>query len=886
MPASPENQPPGRQIRKRFFAMKPPYFVGRQALHAPTCLVKGEQIQVEGEEFYRIVNHDQMRPFFMSVVSDADHWMFISSNGALTAGRSNPDLALFPYYTDDKIHDSAEITGSKSILIVRQKRRAHLWEPFSFRHQGLYRIKRSLFKNFTGNKIIFEETNLDLGLTFRYGWFNSQRFGFVRKVWLINHDRKAVDISILDGVQNLIPCGISSQFQLEKSTLVDAYKKSELLPQSGLGLFMLSAIPVDRPEPAESLKATSVWSLGLKRQVTLLSSVQLDRFRQGMSLCEELEMRAERGAYFVQSDFGLQGGATAQWMMVADVNRGPSEVAELKQLLRSPKRLQKMVAVDVDRGTRELRRIVGCADGLQQTSRKLSDARHSSNVLFNVMRGGIFPDGYEIDPDDFLAYAEQANRKVFARQSAFFQRLKPGISYVRLVAMADETGDAQLERVCREYLPLTFSRRHGDPSRPWNRFSIPSRKVDGSRALWYEGNWRDIFQNWEALAISFPGFIGGMVCRFLNASTADGYNPYRITRDGIDWEVVEPNDPWSFIGYWGDHQIIYLLKLLEIFEQHDPDALRGLLERDIFCYANVPYRIKTYGLLLKDPKDTVVFDQELEEIIRKRVRTIGADGKLIWDEKGNVKQVNFTEKLLVSLLAKLSNFVPGAGIWLNTQRPEWNDANNALVGNGASMVTLYYLRRMLTFCQSLFHSAGITKVKLSEEVVVHLRNVCEILRDQIGKSPSDGDRKHLLDKLGEAGSRYRERIYLKGFSGRRSFIQMEEVIDFLGTACEVMDQTIRNNRGRDGLYHSYNLIKLDEQKVSVRHLYEMLEGQVAVLSSGILLGVESLVLLRKLRQSAMYRADQNSYLLIQTGSCHFLLKKISFLKKRSGVPHC
>ena len=35
------------------------------------------------------------------------------------------------------------------------------------------------------------------------------------------------------------------------------------------------------------------------------------------------------------------------------------------------------------------------------------------------------------------------------------------------------------------------------------------------------------------------------------------------------------------------------------------------------------------------------------------------------------------------------------GIWMNTQRPEWNDANNALVGHGISVVTLGYLRRTL-----------------------------------------------------------------------------------------------------------------------------------------------------------------------------------------------
>ncbi len=55
-----------------------------------------------------------------------------------------------------------------------------------------------------------------------------------------------------------------------------------------------------------------------------------------------------------------------------------------------------------------------------------------------------------------------------------------------------------------------------------------------------------------------------MIAKFVNASTVDGYNPYRITREGIDWEVEDPDDPWSHIGYWGDHQIIYLLKLLEL----------------------------------------------------------------------------------------------------------------------------------------------------------------------------------------------------------------------------------------------------------------------------------------------------------------------------------
>ncbi len=44
-------------------------------------------------------------------------------------------------------------------------------------------------------------------------------------------------------------------------------------------------------------------------------------------------------------------------------------------------------------------------------------------------------------------------------------------------------------------------------------------------------------------------------------------------------------------------------------------------------------------------------------------------------------------------------------------------------------------------------------------------------------------------------------------------------------------------------------------------LYDMLEGQVSILSSGLLSGAESLSLLESLRHSALFRADQHSYIL-------------------------
>ena len=140
-------------------------------------------------------------------------------------------------------------------------------------------------------------------------------------------------------------------------------------------------------------------------------------------------------------------------------------------------------------------------------------------------------------------------------------------------------------------------------------------KPDGSARLDYQGNWRDIFQNWEPLAVSFPAFAEGMVAKFVNATTVDGYNPYRVTRDGVEWETPEPHNPWSNIGYWSDHQIIYLQKLLEVTESFHPGTLSALWNRPVFTYANVPYRLRPYPEMLADWHNTIEFDHELEEKI-------------------------------------------------------------------------------------------------------------------------------------------------------------------------------------------------------------------------------------------------------------------------------
>lgn len=840
-------------------------YLGNNKVNAQDKTIAGDFITINGESFYKIENFNGMDDFFMSIVSDSDHWMFLSSNGSLSAGRKNRDNALFPYYTDDQIHDYKGKTGSITTIRVKQADKTALWEPFTELSERIYNVECNLYKSIYGNKITFEEINHDLGLRFSYTWSNSERFGIVRTSHIENTSIDIQHIEIIDGIQNILPYGVDFDFQNAYSNLLDGYKKNELLTESGLGLYMLSSIPVDRAEPSESLRTTTVWSNDIaKNSKILLSTKQLKAFGKGAEVNQEVDVRATRGAYLVQQKLELGLDASKEWHIIAEINQDAADVKNLNTYIRHTEDITAQIMADIALGTKKLKQIVASADGLQTSNEQLGSARHFSNTMFNVMRGGIFTDNYAIDAADFALFVKQTNTKQADKHAAFLSTLPEQISYKQLIESIEAVADADLTRIGMEYLPLTFSRRHGDPSRPWNIFSIETKNEDGSPKLNYQGNWRDIFQNWEALCLSYPEFVEGIIAKFVNATTADGYNPYRISREGIDWECPDPNDPWAYIGYWGDHQIIYLQKLLELSKAHHPEKFEAMLSQNLFAYANVPYRIKGYADIIKNPQDTIGFDYDLDKQIKAMSKEMGADARLMLNADGEVVKTNLVEKILATLLAKMSNFIPEAGIWLNTQRPEWNDANNALVGNGVSMVTLYYIRRFAKFWADTFAQSNSQDAPISAELTA-LFNTTKTLfakhTDLLQKGFSDADRKQFTDVLGQAGESYRNAIYSNGFSGDKKIITAKELAEFMQLTLKYVDQSIDANKREDGLYHAYNLVSYNQDGISIRYLYEMLEGQVAVLSAGYLSVDESLEVLDALKDSPLFREDQYSYIL-------------------------
>ena len=380
-------------------------------------------VELLSRRFYRIDDYDLMAPFFMTIVGAGDAWLFVSSTGGLTAGRVAPDSALFPYYTDDKVAESAGRTGGLSLLrVTGMEHGTVLWEPFTSVPQVTDGVRRVLYKDVAGTALVFEETRDDLGLRMRVTWQTGGRFGIVRTSELTNVGDRSCEVELLDGFVNVLPAGVDVDTQNRLSNLLDAYKRSESDPRTGLGMFWLSSRLTDLAEPSESLYANVAWHVGLGDVDHLVSTQQLPTFRRGGPVVAERDVRGQRGAYLVHDRVSLAPGEQRTWSVVGDVDQDAAKVVELRDLLTGPDDLAALLEEDVRANRVELDRILASSDGLQSTGEELATAHHTANVLFNVMRGGIPAKGYLIEASDVLAFIEDRSPATAERCAALLAR--------------------------------------------------------------------------------------------------------------------------------------------------------------------------------------------------------------------------------------------------------------------------------------------------------------------------------------------------------------------------------------------------------------------------------------------------------------------------------
>ena len=838
-----------------------------EILEAPIHLPEAKFAEVndwvsdQGREFVALNDLESFDPFFLSVVTVSNQWFFCSSHGSLSAGRESPETALFPYLTVDKIHENWNTTGPYTAIQCDGK----LWHPFWPTTAHSSPVRRRLLKSILGEELVFEERHEALQLRFTYRWQVSEKFGFVRKVEISNEGEESRTVRLLDGLQDLQAPGVGSRLHLELSSLADAYKMSELVSDGNLMIHRLASGIVDAPIPLECLKATTVWTAGFEDGNRFLSRGDAERYlKSGRTNSGSERSRGERGVFLLGGEMTLLPGQSRDWLMVGEVEQTHRDIGGLMKALDDPKSLLAEVEEDLAKARERLRELAESVDGIQKSGDRDSALSHYHNTLCNFLRGGLPEKGGELSRDQLIHFVKQNSTEIFQAHGEWLLSLPKSFERLDLIGQVREKNDPDLLRLAEEYLPLILGRRHGDPSRPWNKFKIRLADDEGKPVHHYEGNWRDIFQNWEALAWSYPVFLDGFISRFLNASTIDGYNPYRVTSSGVDWEVPDKDDPWVSIGYWGDHQIVYLLKFLELKEKLDPGSMRQSLIERRYVFADVPYLLNGWEETLEDPRNTVDFDEERHKRLMERKESIGGDGLLLRDDAGELVRATLIEKLLIPTVAKLGQLIPDGGIWMSNQKPEWNDANNALAGTGLSVVTTAYLLRYFRFLERLVNPGSDDSFEISTALAQVMGELKQGLEDPRWHNSriTATDRFELAKVNGVAIEDYRKAITTP--KGRElEIISQADLSDFITVVSRVLESVLRGNRREDGLWHSYNILEIrkDERVMNVQHLQLMLEGQVAILSSGLLGGEEAVSLLEALPSSELRSKRHPTYLL-------------------------
>jgi len=399
------------------------------SVESPRASPVGGFVELDGETYYRIAAYHRLAPFLMSLPSNTDLWMFVASSGGLTAGRVDAEGSLFPYRTADQLSNDHHSTGPLTLIRVTSGSAGRvLWEPFCEANDENREVERNLYKNVVGNRLVFEEVHHGLGLAFRHRWAGCDEFGWVRTATLENKSGERRWVDMLDGLRNILPFGAPLSLYQQASNLVDAYKTSEVEPDTGLGIFALTAGITDRAEALEVLRANTVWCHGPASIRVHLKIDTVAAFRHGRVLTEDRTLHGTSGNYLVSNSFDLGPDETESWHFCSDVGRTHIQIADFCHRIRDEEDIGASITRSLSQARENLRQNVGSADGIEMSGRPESWSHHFANVLFNNMRGGVFDRNHLIPTADFRRFLQTRNTDVAERTNGLLDDLQDEVT--------------------------------------------------------------------------------------------------------------------------------------------------------------------------------------------------------------------------------------------------------------------------------------------------------------------------------------------------------------------------------------------------------------------------------------------------------------------------
>lgn len=736
-----------------------------------------------GDKF--VMEHfDRLPPFSsflpgLAGVKGIPIWSFYTNRGQAISsfGIHNKGNAMMEFNPANTSYENTPVKGFRTFIRMDGK----YFEPFcSYAPESNRRmeIERNVVT-------ISEETN-GLKMTVQYVILPNENIGaLVRKVTIENTDSIAHDLELIDGMPQIITYGVTNSLYKEMSNLFRSYAEIRNM-ENNAPFFTTRAASDDSGEVAET----------------------------------------EGGFFYLAVRDGKLQPVICDKYVIFDYDHSLANPVVFKeQGLDQVLSREQHVTNKIPCGLIPMRASLQAGESMTFTA---FAGFASSVALLNGKVNTFLEDGYtERKIAEARALADQLTKDVRTRTAnPFFDQymeqnyldnfLRGG--YPFLMGNDDKKAVVHL-----------YSRKHGDPERDYNFFSIAGEYYSQGN-----GNYRDVCQNRRNDVFFHPEIGDFNVHHFFSLIQMDGYNPLEIRpctfvmeedkrekAAGIIRQHVEdpegriqallekpftPGQITNMIakyqmkvtgdeevlvndlvglseerleaafkeGYWSDHWD-YNLDLVENYLLIYPDKQSDLL------FGAEDYRFYDSVGLVRPRKDTYVINNKgkvrqygsLYESKEKAARP-GFDAQgtnWLKDMKGEYVTTNLFGKMLTLAVNKFALLDShGMGVEMEGGRPGWNDAMNGLPGLfGSSMPETMELKRLVDFLVTVVPDKG--EIKLPTELVSFMRNIYAAL----GGGLSDFD---YWDKVAGLREDFRERIVFM-VSGQKTAVPYVEIGEVL-----------------------------------------------------------------------------------------------------------
>ena len=779
---------------------------------------------------FSIADFQQCRPFtsFLPGIAGligVPMWVFYVNRGqAITSfGIENKDHPIMEFQPANKAYQSTTLLGFRTFLKLERDKDRQIYEPFATWRQSK---ETSRVMRIRPHELELEETSPFHGLqtSVRYFTLPQENFaGLVRQVTLTNLGSQTLSVDLLDGMPAIIPYGVSNTLLKEINRTMEAWMEVYNL-EKRLPFYRLRATVVDAEQ-------VGLYEAG---HFALAFTGQAGDGQLLPALVDPVAVFGQDTSFFSPENFirqPLEGllsatqitcGRTPCAFFAAHFELAPGQSAAMNSLYGHAPSLEAIESqlsrlaqpTFIEQKRAEYRQLIEDLTSVIATKsgQPVFDAYCRQTFLDNVLRGG-----WPVMLSD---------------------RKQPRVYHV-------------------------YSRRHGDPERDYNAFSLaPEYYSQGN------GAYRDVNQNRRNDVLFKPEVGDFNVRTFMSLIQADGYNPLVIQgskftlteerRDRVlasvkDLEWLEailavPFTPGRLIsaiiehqvglrlpleefiekvfsnavqhteasfgeGYWIDHWI-YNLDLIENYLTVFPDRQEDLLfGRPDLPFYESPYvvlpRLKKYVLTEGVPHQlgSVVEDKEKVEHIAARTelpKWLRCNHGL-----GDIYRTTLFNKLVCLALVKFSSLDPwGMGIEMEAGKPGWYDALNGLPALfGSSLPETYELSRLLNFLRKAIKAGGTKKIRMPVEVAILLREILACL-DVYNHQPSSNRDFIYWDAASTARETYREAIRL-GFNGEEQSIPLsalDEVLSLFQAKIKTgVERAVELNHGLPPTYFIFHV---------------------------------------------------------------------------------